>query len=85
MKYQGSSGGGFRLTRPARDIKLMEVLAPYERFEGRQCPFGNKRCNDRDPCLAHDRWKTVLDQYQRFLTNSSIQSVAVEKRRRPKS
>jgi Rrf2 family iron-sulfur cluster assembly transcriptional regulator len=73
-------GGGFRLARSSQEIKLVEVLAPYERFDGRQCPFDNKKCSDRDPCLAHNRWKKVMEQYQRFLGNTSVASVAFEKR-----
>ena len=72
--------GGFRMARPAREISLLEVLVPFERIERRLCPFGNDRCGDEDPCLAQEKWKQVLDAYQKFLERTSIHDVSIEKR-----
>ncbi|GAG38092.1 unnamed protein product [marine sediment metagenome] len=68
--------GGFRLRRPAREITLVEVLTPFEQFGQRSCPFGNQHCSDDHPCLAHNRWKAVLETQQRFLEETSIHDVA---------
>jgi len=73
--------GGFRLRREAQNTTLYEILAPFEQFERRRCPFGNKECNDRDPCLAHSRWKHVVDTERRFLRETSIYEVAVHEQR----
>jgi len=77
--------GGFRLRRPATDTTLYEILAPFEQFERRRCPFGNKECGDEDPCLAHSRWKRVVDTERRFLRETSIHEVAVSERRGAKN
>jgi Rrf2 family protein len=69
--------GGFRMTRPPKQTTLMEILAPFEVFHGRRCPFGNPICGDEDPCLAHNRWKQVIETEQRFLRRTSISDVAV--------
>lgn len=69
-------GGGFRMTRPPEAISLYEVLAPFEPFHMRRCPFGNKECGDEDPCLAHHRWKVVVETQQAFLRNTSVSDVA---------
>lgn len=71
--------GGFILSRAPRNIRLYEVLAPFEPVLGkrRPCPFGNAVCNDDVPCAGHDRWKTVRDAYQKFLHETSIHDVAV--------
>lgn len=81
---EGTRGkrGGFRLVRSASEVPLLDVLAPFERFGRRRCPFGNQECGDENPCLAHDQWKRVQETFQRFLTRTSIQDVAFAKPRR---
>lgn len=69
--------GGFRLKRPAKEISLLEVLAPYEQFEHRGCPFGNRQCNDQSPCAAHDQWKRVVETEQRFMSKTTVKDIAL--------
>lgn len=69
--------GGFRLKRPAKQLPLLEILLPYEQFEHRRCPFGNRECNDFDPCAAHDAWKKVIETEQRFLSKTTVYDVAL--------
>lgn len=75
--------GGFRMTRPAEQIPLFDVLVPFEPLiEGpRRCPFGNDACGEDDPCSGHDGWNRVLETYARFLRETSVQDIA-EKRGR---
>ncbi len=68
--------GGFRLRRLAEETTLYEILAPFEQFDRRRCPFGNGECSDEDPCLAHSRWKQVVDSERRFLRETTIHDVA---------
>lgn len=72
--------GGFRLRRPAAKIRLFDVLAPFEHFERRECPFGNRVCSDTNPCGAHDSWKKVVGAQQDFLRETSLREVAKEAR-----
>ena len=78
--------GGFRLRRAPRDTKLYDLLASFEQFELKRCPFGNKKCSDRNPCLAHEQWKKVVEAEHTFLKKTSIHDVAVEarKQKRPR-
>ncbi len=73
--------GGFRLRRPAERIRLVAVLAPFERSEGRRCPFGNTVCSDLNPCGGHDQWKRVVEAEQQFLSETTIGCVARPGRR----
>lgn len=80
--------GGFRLCQPADKTVLFDVLAPFEHFERRRCPFGNQECGDRKPCRAHDRWKQVVEAQQRFLRDATVHDVAAPlngRKRRAKS
>jgi len=76
--------GGFRLLRDPKKIMLYDVLKRFEQFELRRCPFGNSLCSDERPCLAHDKWKKVVETEQRFLRKTSLHRVAIAdgKRRR---
>ncbi|RJP36233.1 MAG: Rrf2 family transcriptional regulator [Phycisphaerales bacterium] len=73
--------GGFAMARPPDRIKLKSVLDPFESTLGpvRPCPFGNTTCNDRDPCAGHDRWKQVKDAYTRFLAETTLYEVSVQR------
>ncbi len=80
-------GGGFRMARSPKDIRLFEVLAPFEPVLGnrRPCPFGNEECSDDDPCAGHDRWQRVNETYSRFLQETSVYDVSVKRRKRRRS
>ncbi len=69
--------GGFRMARPGNKTSLYEVLAPFEQFHYRRCPFANKDCSEKDPCLAHDSWKRVVETEERFLRSTMIHHIAV--------
>lgn len=71
-------GGGFRLARPAKKIRLAEVFAPFEPIlsNRRPCPFGQEVCSDDDPCAGHEQWRLVRMTYQSFLEKNSIHDVA---------
>ncbi|MFQ5490485.1 MAG: RrF2 family transcriptional regulator [Phycisphaerae bacterium] len=78
-------GGGFSLVRRPDQIRLAEVLGPFEpvlHANRSPCPFGNPVCNDDDPCAGHDRWKPIKVAYAEFLHNTSLEDVSQEKKRR---
>jgi Rrf2 family protein len=70
--------GGFRLARLPKDIRLAEVLGPFEPVlaNRRPCPFGAAVCNDDQACAGHDRWMRVRETYSRFLNETTVDDVA---------
>ena len=78
MSTRGKSGG-FRMMRTPRQTKLIDVLAPFEQFKQRRCPFGNQCCSDEYSCLAHTEWKKVIKVERDFLSKTTIYQVATEK------
>lgn len=72
-------GGGFRLARPSKQIRLHEILAPFDDILSRSsCPFGQPRCNDDHPCGFHDFWKPIAVAYRRMLENTLLSKVGME-------
>lgn len=77
---EGTRGksGGFQLTRSPKQIRLIQVVAPFEPVKSTKkiCPFGNAVCNDRSPCVAHERWTLVNAGLSQFLEETTIEDVA---------
>ena len=71
-------GGGYRLARPAQQIRLADVV---EIFDGAatepMCLLGNKRrCSELSPCSAHEAWRELRDTYLRFLHKTTLDQIA---------
>ena len=72
-------GGGFRLARPASDLGLAEILAPFDDLlERSRCPFGNLLCGKSDPCPVHSRWEKVMQHYRQFLESTTLADLVAE-------
>jgi len=70
-------GGGFALNRPADQLLLDEVLAPFDdTLRGGQCPFGKAQCSADNPCAFHEAWRPVIEAYRAFLTSHSVNQIA---------
>ncbi|MFQ5422440.1 MAG: RrF2 family transcriptional regulator [Phycisphaerae bacterium] len=84
LESSPGTGGGFRLARSAKQVRLSEVFAPFESVlaNRRPCPFGQATCSDEDPCTGHHAWKRVRETYTRFLEKNSIYDVAFRHRKR---
>ena len=71
-------GGGFRLARPARDIRLIDIMASIEDV-GRwsACVFTSGVCSDANPCMVHTRWSRAREAFLVFLRDTTIAELAV--------
>jgi Rrf2 family iron-sulfur cluster assembly transcriptional regulator len=71
-------GGGYRLSRPADDVAVAEIIAAVdETVDATRCKRkGN--CQHAERCLTHDLWCDLSDQIFNFLANISLGSL-VEK------
>lgn len=76
-------GGGFRLAKTAKQVRLLDVISPFEptMSANAPCPFGNDECCNANPCLAHKQWKKVKQSEERFLRRTSLYDVAVTQRK----
>lgn len=69
--------GGFELAHPAADLTLADVVEEFDRLQERgACLLGGTRCNERDPCAAHDRWREVAGTVRRFFRDTTVAELA---------
>lgn len=65
-------GGGYRLSRPAADIAVADVItAVDEKVDATRCN-GHGNCQEDDRCLTHELWIDLSDQIYQFLKNISL-------------
>jgi Rrf2 family iron-sulfur cluster assembly transcriptional regulator len=69
--------GGIRLTRPAREITLLEVSNALDgpRWMG-QCLLGLEECSDARACPAHEFWKSARNLIRSKLAETRLSDVA---------
>ena len=79
------TGGGYRLGRSPKEVRLMDVVEFVDGASARPGCFlaGSSACSDDDPCLAHDRWGAVRDQYVAFLESTTLADVTEHPNRSP--
>jgi Rrf2 family protein len=71
------AGGGYRLARPAAQIRLLDVVSVFESSANQlECVLGIGLCNDDRPCPAHDQYKQVREQFVRFLEGTTLAELA---------
>lgn len=65
-------GGGYRLSRAANEIAVVEVInAIDEKVNVTRCG-GKGDCHDGQPCLTHELWMDLSDQIHNFLSNITL-------------
>lgn len=68
-------GGGYRLSRDATDITVVEVIeAVDENISADHCK-GMKNCRDGQGCLSHELWTELSCQIREFLSNITLAQV----------
>lgn len=70
------TGGGYRLSKPANEISLYEIVDPVDNV-GRldDCIMGMKECSEENPCAMHGWWKRVRDDFQSMLLQTTLEDV----------
>ncbi|OFV84771.1 MAG: hypothetical protein A2620_05575 [Acidobacteria bacterium RIFCSPHIGHO2_01_FULL_67_28] len=72
-------GGGVQLARPARDIRLWDVLAAVEPVgEFERCFLGLGECDDAHPCPLHESWGPIRARLLEMLQARSLDEFAAE-------
>lgn len=68
--------GGFRLTMPASQIALLEVVSAVDGLHRlNQCIAGYGECSEASACPFHRRWKQLRDRILKYLRATTLAEV----------
>lgn len=68
-------GGGYRLSRSAEDITVLDVISAVdEKVDNTQCE-GRHNCHGDEPCLSHELWQSLSDQIRMYLAGITLDEV----------
>ncbi len=77
-------GGGYRLSRAAKDISVVDVIVAIdEKVNVTRCG-GTNDCHDGRPCLTHELWEDLSTRIHQFLGGITLGQL-VERRRQRES
>ena len=74
------SRGGYRLQRPAREIRLAEIVVLFEHNRSAQACFfdHHRKCSQVDMCSAHSAWHEVGCAMTHFLETTTLADIAAD-------
>lgn len=68
-------GGGYRLSRPADGITVLDVIfAVDEKMDNTACE-GKQNCHGDEQCLSHALWQSLSEQIQQYLSGITLAEV----------
>jgi Rrf2 family protein len=68
--------GGYRLTKPAREISVADIMiAVEEETRLTSCRDGKTACRGDRPCLTHGLWTALGEEIDGFLADVTLQDV----------
>ena len=71
--------GGYRLSKPAADVSLLDVIEAAEGDARRQtCVLSGKPCDGSDPCDVHDMFYEAQEAILQRLDGVSIADVVAD-------
>ena len=66
-------GGGYRLARPPKKIRLSEIVSLFERqMDEFPCPIGKGSCGTGDPCPLHHDFIRLEENSRLFLQDTTL-------------
>ena len=77
--------GGFRLARPASEIRVADVVEAFDDIESRRCTLGQDVCDDEHACPLHRDWCDARDAFVRKLWDTSLADLARQANESPAS
>lgn len=85
LNSQKGPGGGVRLGKSARDIRLLEVIQAIDGLGFRdRCALGHPDCHDSNPCPLHGSWGPIREQIIQMLSQNNLESLVSSPARKAK-
>ncbi len=72
------TGGGYRLRRPASEVRLIEIVELFDKGRSANDCFLDctHPCSDATACSAHASWRHVKAAYVAFLEHTTLATLA---------
>lgn len=68
--------GGFKLKRTTNEINLLDIIKAIDGMDiFDTCLLGLKDCNDEDPCLIHEHYKNIKEDFKSLLSKETLQAL----------
>lgn len=68
--------GGYKLSRPANQISVMDVLNQFNEFvQQKKCLLGIGMCDNNNKCGLHDQWIKPKQMIQEMFENTTLDSL----------
>lgn len=68
--------GGFRLSRPAESITLIEIVEAIDGLDiFNQCGIGFRDCDEGDPCPIHTDYKRIRDHVRYLFETKTLEAL----------
>ncbi len=69
--------GGFRLSRPAQDINIIEIVEAIDGLDiFSQCAIDFRLCDEEDPCPIHTDYKQIRDRVYDLFQSTTLDGLA---------
>lgn len=76
LHSQRGRSGGFRLDRPAAEIRLIQIVEAEENLAPADvCLLGQQVCDDAHACPLHDTWMKLSKGFHDRLRNTSLRDL----------
>jgi Rrf2 family iron-sulfur cluster assembly transcriptional regulator len=68
--------GGFKLRRMPNEIYLLDIIKAIDGTDiFDNCLLGLKECSDENPCIIHEHYKMIKEQFVGLLSKETIQTL----------
>ena len=68
--------GGYKLSRPASQISIMDVLNNFNEFvEQKECILGIGKCDGNNKCGLHDQWVKPKTMIKEMFENTTLENL----------
>ena len=65
--------GGYSLAVAPADLPIKTIIEPFQDLEPRgQCLMGDRNCDRKLPCTAHERWGRIKDSFASSLQQTTL-------------
>jgi len=71
VKSVRGAKGGYMLARSDKDISLADILIAADEKINLACGGGSS-CNEQDPCLTHNLWTNLSQEFFAFLDGKAL-------------